>query len=156
MRIGFRTWKTAVGVSLSVLAAQGMGLDNFASAGILTLLCIQKTRRQSFTAILDRLFACLLALVIAGVFFQLVGYYALLFIPIFLILIPLCVRLRIEGGIASSSVIMMQAYIHGHVDVKFISNELSDYPDRSWCCSRRQPLHARIDRQVRSLRTDRI
>ncbi|KKC48663.1 hypothetical protein VE23_18810 [Paenibacillus sp. D9] len=124
MRIGFRTWKTAVGVSLSVLLAQQLGLLNFASAGILTLLCIQKTRRQSLSAILDRLFACLISIALSGAFFEWAGYYALLFVPIYLILIPLCVKLGIQGGIASSSVIMMHVYIHEGVTLKFIGNEL--------------------------------
>ena len=40
-RIGYRTIKTAVGTAISILIAQQLGLDNFASAGILTILCIQ-------------------------------------------------------------------------------------------------------------------
>lgn len=124
MRIGFRTLKTAVGVSLSVLIAQQLGLLNFASAGILTLLCIQKTRWQSFHAIWERLLACLVAIVIAGLVFELIGYHSLLFVPIFLLLIPLCVKLRCSGGIASSSVIMMHVYIQKDLTLSFIGNEL--------------------------------
>ncbi|MGN7456390.1 aromatic acid exporter family protein [Paenibacillus pasadenensis] len=125
MRIGFRTLKTAVGVSLSVLTAQQLGLLNFASAGILTLLCIQKTRRQSFNAIWERLLACLVGIAVSGLAFELAGYYALLFVPIYLVLIPLCVGLRCTGGIASSSVIMMHVYIHGDLTLSFIGNELA-------------------------------
>ncbi|OXM14850.1 aromatic acid exporter family protein [Paenibacillus herberti] len=124
MRIGFRTLKTAIGVSLSVLIAGQLGLLNFASAGILTLLCIQKTRRQSFNAIWERLLACLVAIAVSGLLFELVGYHALLFVLIFLILIPLCVKLRCTGGIASSSVIMMHIYVQKGLTLSFIGNEL--------------------------------
>ncbi|SDS63153.1 Uncharacterized membrane protein YgaE, UPF0421/DUF939 family [Paenibacillaceae bacterium GAS479] len=124
MRIGFRTLKTAIGVSLSVLIAGQLGLLNFASAGILTLLCIQKTRRQSFNAIWERLLACLVAITVSGLLFELIGYHALLFMLIFLILIPLCVKLRCTGGIASSSVIMMHVYVQKGLTLSFVGNEL--------------------------------
>src|SRR5690242_18241199 len=42
-RIGYRTTKTAIGVAISILLAQQLGLHNFASAGIITILCIQIT-----------------------------------------------------------------------------------------------------------------
>lgn len=125
MRIGFRTVKTAVGVCGAVLLAEGLHLTYATSAGILTLLCIQKTRKQSLTATLERLFACLLALLLAMLFFSLLGYHPLVLVPLILLLIPLCVRLRIQGGIASSSVVIMHAYSNGVITIPFLLNELA-------------------------------
>jgi len=125
VRIGFRTVKTAVGVCGAVLLAEGLHLTYATSAGILTLLCIQKTRKQSLTATLERLFACLLALLLAMLFFSLLGYHPLVLVPLILLLIPLCVRLRIQGGIASSSVVIMHAYSNGVITIPFLLNELA-------------------------------
>ncbi len=45
MTIGFRTIKTAVGVSIAILIAQSLHLSSYTSAGILALLCIQKNKK---------------------------------------------------------------------------------------------------------------
>lgn len=44
--IGYRTIKTAVGAMISILLAQYLGLENFASSGILTILCIKATKKS--------------------------------------------------------------------------------------------------------------
>lgn len=46
IKIGYRTAKTAIGTALSISIAQWLGLHNFASAGIITLLCIQVTKKK--------------------------------------------------------------------------------------------------------------
>jgi uncharacterized membrane protein YgaE (UPF0421/DUF939 family) len=124
MRIGFRTVKTAVGVSLSVFIAQSLGLQYFTAAGILTLLCIQKSRKQSVKAALSRLFACLSSLFLSSVLFEVIGYQAYSFLVLLLFFIPLCVRFKIHEGIASSSVIVMHVYMHGKWEPFFFLNEI--------------------------------
>jgi len=122
-RIGFRTVKTAIGVSLSVLIGQLLGLQNFASAGILTLLCIQKSRKKSIQAAVSRFFACLSGMFIATGVFELVGYEAYAFLLLLLLFIPLLVRFKIQEGIASSAVIMMHVYMHRKAELSFFLNE---------------------------------
>ncbi|OXM86577.1 aromatic acid exporter family protein [Paenibacillus rigui] len=124
MKIGFRTIKTAVGVCISIFLAETLQLTNFAAAGILTLLCIQKSRKQSFHAVLSRFIACLLSIGVSSVLFSLIGYTPLSFLVLLLLFIPLCVRLRIHEGIASSSVIVMHVYMHRKMDLAFFLNEL--------------------------------
>lgn len=124
MRIGFRTIKTALGVSISVFIAQFLQLQYFTAAGILTLLCIQKSRKQSVKAALSRLFACLLSLFLSSVLFEIIGYQAYAFLVLLLFFIPLCVKLRIHEGIASSSVIVMHVYMHGEWEAFFFLNEI--------------------------------
>lgn len=124
MRIGFRTIKTAVGVSLAILIAQVFDLQYFTSAGILTLLCIQKSRKQSWQSALSRFIACMLGLASASIIFNLIGYYALNFLLLLLLFIPLCVKLRIQEGISTSSVIMMHVYLSSPLTLSFVFNEL--------------------------------
>ena len=40
-KIGFRTVKTAVGMTLGVIICKLLGLDNYASSAILVVLCIK-------------------------------------------------------------------------------------------------------------------
>ncbi|WP_309122079.1 aromatic acid exporter family protein [Paenibacillus sp.] len=125
MRIGFRTLKTAVGVSLAIAIAYALQLEFYTSAGILTLLCIQKTRRESLAAVLERLYACLIGMALAGAMFWAIGFHPWTILPLFLVFIPITVRLRVQGGIASSSVIMMHLYAHGSIDAALLLNELA-------------------------------
>lgn len=122
--IGIRTIKTAAGVSISVILAQLLQLSYYASAGILTVLSIQRTRKQSIRTVTDRFFACIVGLVIAGVCFWLNDFHVWILPVIFLIMIPVCVMFKIQGGLPSSSVIVMHTYIHQHIDMAFILNEL--------------------------------
>ncbi|MCS7462162.1 aromatic acid exporter family protein [Paenibacillus doosanensis] len=123
MKIGFRTIKTAVGVSISILLAQLLQLEYYSSAGILTLLCIQKSRKQSTQAVISRFFACLAGLLFSSVLFTLIGYHPYAFLVLLLVFIPLCVRMKIQEGIASSSVIVMHVYMHRKIEAAFFLNE---------------------------------
>ncbi len=49
-KIGYRTLKTALGTALAIYLAQLLHLQNFASAGIITILCIQITQKRSLQA----------------------------------------------------------------------------------------------------------
>lgn len=69
-RIGYRTIKTALGTTLSILLAQTIGLNNFASAGILTILCIKPTKVKSVKASWDRVLACLMAMLFSTIFLR--------------------------------------------------------------------------------------
>lgn len=60
----------------------------------------------------------------ASICFSLSQFRAWIFPVIFLVTIPLCVMLKIQEGVPSSSVVIMHAYIHEHVDLAFLLNEL--------------------------------
>ncbi|MEI7027058.1 aromatic acid exporter family protein [Paenibacillus sp. y28] len=124
MKIGFRTIKTALGISIAVLIAQALQLEYFSSAGILTLLCIQKSRRKSFQAASSRFFSCMLGFLCSSAVFLLIGFHPYAFLVLFLVFIPLCVRLRIQEGLSSSLVIVMHVYMSQKIDVAFFMNEL--------------------------------
>ncbi|WP_248925112.1 aromatic acid exporter family protein [Paenibacillus hamazuiensis] len=123
MRIGFRTIKTAFGVSISIMIAQFLQLEYYSAAGILTLLCIQKSRKQSAHAAVSRFIACMAGMFFSTLLFQLIGYHPYSFLVLLLFFIPLCVRFRVHEGIASSSVIVMHVYMHGKVEAAFFLNE---------------------------------
>ncbi|WP_052703030.1 aromatic acid exporter family protein [Paenibacillus beijingensis] len=123
MKIGFRTVKTALGVSIAILLAQSLNLEYFTASGILTLLCIQRSRRQSTRAVSSRFFACLISLFLSSALFELIGYQFYSFLILLLMFIPLCVRIGVKEGIASSSVIVMHVYMHAKPEWSFFWNE---------------------------------
>ena len=123
-RIGYRTIKTAVGAALAILIAQSLGLENYASAGILTILCIKVTKKKSLRASWDRILACLIGMVFSFVFFELVSYHPLVIGLLLLFFIPTVVLFKANDGVASSSVIILHFYSAGGVTFSFIVNEL--------------------------------
>ncbi|SEM87913.1 Uncharacterized membrane protein YgaE, UPF0421/DUF939 family [Mesobacillus persicus] len=123
-KIGYRTLKTALGTAVSIILAQYIGLQNFTSAGILTILCIKVTKKRSLRASWDRILACVIAMTFSAVFFELIGYHPLVIGLLLLFFIPVAVMARAADGIVSSSVIMLHIYSAGQVTPALIVNEL--------------------------------
>ncbi|WP_411502240.1 aromatic acid exporter family protein [Brevibacillus centrosporus] len=125
LKIGYRTLKTAVGTAVSILLAQQFDLMFPASAGIITILCIQVTVKQSFRTVGNRILASLLGLGIGMALFALLGYSPLAIMLAILIFLPLAVRFKIQEGFISSMVVMMHLYSSQRMDLSLILNELA-------------------------------
>ncbi len=124
MRIGFRTIKTAVGTTISVVLAQILGLDFFSSAGMLTILCMQTTWKKSLETAFARFFACLVAIIVASLFFTVFGQHAIVIGLVLLVTIPIAVRFKIAGGIGTSSVVMFHLYNAPEINLGFIVDRI--------------------------------
>lgn len=123
-RIGYRTIKTALGTAISILIAQKFGLDNFASAGILTILCIKVTKRKSVRASWDRFLACVLAMVFSSLFFEVIAYHPIVIGIMLLFFIPTVVMFKANDGIVTSSVIILHIYMADNLSIGLFLNEL--------------------------------
>ncbi|MDF9760654.1 uncharacterized membrane protein YgaE (UPF0421/DUF939 family) [Peribacillus simplex] len=122
-KIGYRTIKTALGVTLAIIIAQMLNLEYFSAAGIITILCIQVTKKKSVDASWHRFLACLIAMVYASLFFHFIGFHPLTIGLILLIFIPTTVALKINEGIVTSSVIIMHLYGAGNITFSLMINE---------------------------------
>lgn len=123
-KIGYRTMKTALGTAISILLAQRLGLDNFASAGILTILCIQVTKRRSLRTAWDRFLACVLVMPFSAIFFEVIAYHPLVIGLMLLFFIPTVVMLHAKDGVVTSSVIILHIYMAKDVSRELFINEL--------------------------------
>jgi uncharacterized membrane protein YgaE (UPF0421/DUF939 family) len=123
-RIGYRTIKTALGTAISILIAQKFGLDNFASAGILTILCIKVTKRKSVRASWDRFLACVLAMAFSSLFFEVIAYHPIVIGIMLLFFIPTVVMFKANDGIVTSSVIILHIYMADNLSIGLFLNEL--------------------------------
>ena len=124
MKIGYRTIKTAIATPIAISIAQLLGITNVASAGVLTILCIQPSRKKSVESALHRFFACLLAIVFSIVLFELLGYHPVVLGLLLAIFIPVTVFLKIEKGILTSMVITLNIYSLGMISLHFIYEQL--------------------------------
>lgn len=124
MKIGYRTIKTAIGTPIAISIAQLFGVTNVVSAGILTILCIQSSRKKSVESAVHRFFACLLAIIFSIIFFELLGYNPYTLAALLAVFIPTAVLLKIEKGIMTSTVITLNLYAFDSIKLSFIYDQL--------------------------------
>src|SRR5690625_1721616 len=123
MKIGYRTIKTAIGTPIAIAIAQVIGLSNVVSAGIITMLCIQPSRKRSFKSAWDRFLACLLGIIMAVVLFEIIAYHPVTIGILLLMFIPVCVYFEITAGIVTSSVMMFTLYRSGDITLPLIGEQ---------------------------------
>lgn len=123
MKIGYRTIKTAIATPIAIGIAQLVGVSNVVSAGILTILCIQPSRKQSVESALHRFLACILAIIFSVVFFEFLGYNPIVLGVLLAVFIPTTVFLKIEKGILTSTVITLNLYGFGTIKMDYMTDQ---------------------------------
>ncbi|MGO2082646.1 aromatic acid exporter family protein [Vagococcus sp.] len=106
MKIGLRTFKTAISAVLAILLAESLGLTTPATAGIIAVLSVTNTKKSSFKIGIGRLVAFVIALLIATICYQIIGFNAFAFGFYLLLYIPIAVRLNFSEAIVVNSVLM--------------------------------------------------
>ncbi len=116
--------KIAVGSCLAILLADRLGLHYSASAGIITLLSIQNTKKETLLITGKRFLSFLLSVVIALLIFHLLGYHAFSFGVFLLLFVGACYLLKLEDGIAMNAVLTTHFLIEKSINLYWIKNEL--------------------------------
>lgn len=122
--IGFRTLKTGIGAAGAMMLAEIIGLTFSASAGIITILSIQNTKKASCEIAFRRLVATVVALAIGGGLFEILGFNPVVFGMYIILFIPLAVKLKVTEGIVPASVLVTHLLGNGDVTVNLIINEM--------------------------------
>ena len=123
--IGYRTLKTAVGVALAVAIGYYLELDFYGSAAILTILCIQTTKKKSVHAVYTRVVASLIVMLLAYILFEWISYNPVMLGLLIVLLVPMLVTLKVAAGFVSSAVILMHIYTVQHFTLSLFVNELA-------------------------------
>lgn len=123
--IGYRTLKTAIGAAIAIAIAQYFELASYASAGILTILCVQPTKKKSLHAAYTRFVASIIGMLYAFLSFELFSYHPLTLAGMLIIFIPTIVSLKVADGFVSSAVIIMHIYAAEKFSWTLVSNEFA-------------------------------
>lgn len=123
--IGSRTLKTGIGATLAIIIAKELGIHYAVSAGIITILSIENTKKQSIQTAFKRIIAFAIALVISCFLFKLFGYGEIVFGVFLITFIPLAVKLNVKEGIVVSSVLITHLMAEKSVNLFWLSNEIS-------------------------------
>ncbi|MGL4344809.1 MAG: aromatic acid exporter family protein [Cellulosilyticaceae bacterium] len=122
--IGIRTLKTGIGAAVAMLIAQFIGLMYWPSAGIITILSIQGTKRTSIQIAVKRVIATVVALVLATLLFMIGGHSPVIFGLFLLIFIPITVRFELVDGIVMAAVLVTHLMGEERIGTGILLNEV--------------------------------
>jgi uncharacterized membrane protein YgaE (UPF0421/DUF939 family) len=115
--------KIALAAVLSITIAAEFGLKYSATAGIITVLSIQNTKRETFKSAGNRTFAFLGALLLSGIVFHLLGFTLPGFALYLLLFSLLCLYAGWGEAIAMDSVLITHFLSEKSMSLSLIGNE---------------------------------
>ena len=118
------TIKITVAAVLAILCAQALKLDFAVSAGIVAILSVQPTKKETLRTALARLLAFVLALVISITLFNLLGFTVPVFFLYLLIFILVCQWRKWISAMAMDSVLISHFLSFGKTGAAEIKNEV--------------------------------
>lgn len=122
--MGYRTIKTAIGAGLAIWLATLLELEFASFAAIITIMCIEKTKKRTIHSIRKKFFASLLSLLLGSIIFEILGYHPIVLTLFILLFVPLLIKARIQEGLVTSIVILLHIYTVQEVNLENILNEL--------------------------------
>ena len=115
--------KMAAGSAVSIILANALGLLYSSSAGIMTLLTIQNTSKETITISLKRAAAFLIATVLSFVVFESAGYHAVSYGIFLFLFIGICQFLKLSEAISTNAVLVTHYLLEGHMERSLVMNE---------------------------------
>lgn len=119
----FKTFKIAAAAVVAILLAYILRLENPLSTGIVAILTIQPTKKETFKTALGRLLAFICATVIAYACFQILGFNVPAFCVYLFIFIFICHICGWYSAMAMVSVLISHFLLAKTMNIKLIANE---------------------------------
>jgi uncharacterized membrane protein YgaE (UPF0421/DUF939 family) len=115
--------KVGIGSALAIVVAETLGLMFSPSAGIITLLTVQNTRKETLLIASKRIVSFLMAVIISYTMFGSLGYNAWVFGGFVLVFVALSDLFNLKDGISMNAVLMTHFLIERRVDWQIFLNE---------------------------------
>ena len=115
--------KIAVGTGLAIFIAGIFGLNYSASAGIITLLSIQDTKKSTIKIAVKRIAAFVLAMLISLAVFTLFGYDIWALICYLLIFVAVCMFFDLNEGLSPCTVLVTHIMAEKYMSFDIVKNE---------------------------------
>lgn len=119
----FKILKIAIGSTIAIFIAEGFGLRFSVAGGIITLLTIQDTKRETLLVALKRLLSFIMAIGIAVVVFLVFGFTVIGYGIFLLIFVGLSVIFNLREGISVNAVLTTHFLIEQSIGLDIIVNE---------------------------------
>ena len=116
--------KVIVSAFVALLVAQALNLSTPSAAAIIAILSVMDTKKVSLAATGQRLAAAVLALVIGMEIFAIFGFDVMSFGLYLLCYIPLAYLLKVDIGVAPSTVLVIHLWTQQQLSFELFVNEL--------------------------------
>ena len=120
----FKSLKITAGAIFAIAIVSCLGLKYSATAGIITILSIQNTKKETIQTALARTAAFCCALVLSFVCYQLLGYTVFAFGVYLLGFTLLCLKFGWTAAIAMDSVLITHFLAEKTMNIPMVSNEI--------------------------------
>ena len=115
--------KIALGSALAILIAQNIGLHYSVSAGIITILSIRDTKKETLLIAFKRVISFVIAVLVSGVVFHIQGYSPLSFGVFLFIFIGISTLLNLIDCVPVNSVLVTHFLTEKSMALNWIQNE---------------------------------
>ncbi len=115
--------KIALAAVLSIFLAEELGLESSVTAGIITMLSIQDTKRETLRTVLRRGGAYVFGLLVAALCFGLLGYTLPAFAVYLLLFAFGCMLVGLQEGITTATVLVSHIWAIGSMELPVLLNE---------------------------------
>ncbi len=119
-----KSLKISVAAVLAIVAADWLGLNYSATAGIITVLSIQNTKRETLWTALKRAAALCCAFLLAAVCFWILGYNIVAFAVYLFFFALLCFHMKWVEALAMVSVLVTHFLTERDMTVRLVLNEV--------------------------------
>lgn len=123
MRFAVKVLKIAVGSTASILLAYAFGLLNAVSAGIITLLTVQDTKKDTVKIALKRVLAFFIAYLLLKIIFTLVAFSIPAFGVFLLLFAGICVVFQMQDALAMNAVLATHYLLEQDMSLTMLENE---------------------------------
>lgn len=115
--------KIAIGTGISIIIAEFLGLKYVSSAGIITLLSIQDTKKSTIKIALKRIAGFVVSMFIAFVAFNLIGYNVPAFICYLLVFVSICIAFGMYESLSPCAVLVTHIMSERYMNIGVVRNE---------------------------------
>lgn len=119
----FKTLKIAVGSAISIVIANMLSLSFGTAAGIITLLSVQNTKKDTLRVAGRRIVAFVIAMCLAWIIFSFLGYSAVSFGIFLFLFVIICEIWNLQDGISLCAVLVTHFLTWKHMYAADVWNE---------------------------------
>lgn len=117
------TFKMAASATISIIIANLLGVKFGVTAGIISILSIQDTKKEALLVGGKRIIAATIAVVLSFVLYILLGNNPLIFGLFLLIFIPITKKFKMEEGMVVGAVLSTHLLTGSNINLSWIFNE---------------------------------
>lgn len=119
-----KTLKMSISATIAIIIADYLGLQFSVTAGVIAILSILNTKRETIRVGARRFMACFIAIILSFTLYEVLGSNTYIFGLFLLIFIPITIKLNIQEGLVPGAVLSTHLLSSSNINILWILNEI--------------------------------